>query len=178
MATLDRVSLTEDLLAEGAPEVEFNPGIAARLPRKRTAAGALIRDHSGRVLFVVPNYKPWLDIPGGIVDEGESPQAACTREVQEETGLVLPVGPLLVVDWVPPHGVWGDGLMFVFDGGVIHADQLAAVVAADSELDGLTLLHLHEAGDRLGPSQRRRLRAAVEAAEAGHPRYVEFGRRP
>jgi len=38
--------LAEDLLAEGAPEVEFNPGIAARLPRTRTAAGALIRDHS------------------------------------------------------------------------------------------------------------------------------------
>jgi len=172
------VSLADDLLAEGAPEVEFNPGIAARLPRKRTAAGALIRDHSGRILFVVPNYKPWLDIPGGIVDEGESPQAACAREVREETGLVLPVGALLVVDWVPPHGVWGDGLMFVFDGGVIDADQLGTIVATDSELDGLALLHLDEPGDRLRPSQQRRLRAAVEAAEAGQPRYVEFGRRP
>jgi 8-oxo-dGTP pyrophosphatase MutT (NUDIX family) len=172
------VSLAEDLLAEGAPEVEFNPGIAARLPRKRAAAGALIRDDAGRVLFVVPNYKPWLDIPGGIVDEGESPQAACAREVREETGLVLPVGPLLVVDWVPPHGVWGDGLMFIFDGGIIDADQLGAVVATDSELDGLALLALDDAADRLRPSQRRRLGAAVEAAEAGQPRYVEFGRRP
>lgn len=52
------MSLAEELLAEGAPEVEFNPGIAGRPPRKRTAVGALIRGHSGRVLFVVPNYKP------------------------------------------------------------------------------------------------------------------------
>jgi len=178
VATLDRVSLADDLQAEGAPEVEFNPGIAARLPRKRAAAGALIRDERGRVLFVVPNYKPWLDIPGGIVDEGESPHAACVREVQEETGLVVPVGPLLVVDWVPSHGVWGDGLMFIFDGGIIGADQLGTVVATDTELDGLALLDLDDATDRLRPSQRRRLRAAIEAAEAGQPRYVEFGRRP
>jgi len=48
------------------------------------------------------------------------------------------------MDWVPPHGVWGDGLMFVFDGGVIDADQLGAVVATDTELDGLALLDLDD----------------------------------
>ncbi len=39
----DHVSLAEDLRDEGEPEQEFNPGIASRLPRKRIAAGALIR---------------------------------------------------------------------------------------------------------------------------------------
>jgi hypothetical protein len=36
--------LDDDLLAEGEPEKEFIPGIAAKMPRKRVAAGALIRD--------------------------------------------------------------------------------------------------------------------------------------
>ncbi|GAA0944747.1 hypothetical protein GCM10009554_39120 [Kribbella koreensis] len=42
----------DDLAAEGEPEVEFNVGIAGRLPRKTAAAGALIRDDAGRILFL------------------------------------------------------------------------------------------------------------------------------
>jgi haloalkane dehalogenase len=38
------VNRQNDLAAEGEQEKEFNPGIAARLPRKTAAGGALIRD--------------------------------------------------------------------------------------------------------------------------------------
>ncbi|WP_208865223.1 NUDIX domain-containing protein [Amycolatopsis rubida] len=37
--------------------------------------------------------------PGGLVEDGESPLAACRREVGEELGIDVPVGRLLVVDW-------------------------------------------------------------------------------
>jgi hypothetical protein len=77
------VSLVEDLLAEGEPEKEFDPGIAARVARKRVAAGALIRDDDGRILFVEPNYKPVLDIPGGIAENGESPRLILRPGVNE-----------------------------------------------------------------------------------------------
>jgi len=46
------VSLSEDLLAEGEPEREFNSGIASRLPRKRVGAGVLFRDSDGRLMMV------------------------------------------------------------------------------------------------------------------------------
>ena len=153
-----------------------HPGIAARLARKRVAAGALIRDPLGRILFVVPNYRPWLDIPGGVVEEDEAPKAACRREVAEEIGLDVPVGRLLVIDWVPAQGVWGDALNLIFDGGTIDAAILASTTARDGELDGVTLLTLDEASARLRPSQTRRLDAALGALAEPAPRYLEFGR--
>ncbi|MGH3280529.1 MAG: NUDIX domain-containing protein, partial [Trebonia sp.] len=61
----------------------------ASLPRKRMAVAALIRDADDRALLVSPTYEgSWL-VPGGVVDAGESPHAACRREVAEETGLSL-----------------------------------------------------------------------------------------
>lgn len=53
----------------------------------RVAAGALFLDSGGRVLLVHPTYKDIWDIPGGYVERGESPAAACRREVAEELGL-------------------------------------------------------------------------------------------
>lgn len=172
--TITSVSIADDLELEGAPEEEFNPGIAGRIPRKRIAAGALIRNQKGEILFVVPNYKPGLDIPGGIAEEGEQPKAACVREVIEETGLTVPIGKLLVVDWVPQHGVWGDAVMFIFDGGIVGSIPESKNI--DSELDGLTMLSLADASSQLRPSMTRRLSIAIDAAESGITIYAEFGR--
>nr|WP_238353036.1 NUDIX domain-containing protein [Kribbella solani] len=92
------------------------------MPRKTAAGGALIRDGGGRILFLEPTYKPTLDIPGGIVEENESPYEACRREVKEEIGLELEIGPLLVVDWIPAAGPWPDALAFIFDGGTLDPE--------------------------------------------------------
>jgi ADP-ribose pyrophosphatase YjhB (NUDIX family) len=168
------VSLVDDLLAEGEPEKEFDPGIAARVARKRVAAGALIRDGDGRILFVEPNYKPVLDIPGGIAEDGESPYAACVREVREELGLGVPIGDLLIVDWTPRQGVWGDGLAFIFDGGVVDRDSvLDARLQRDPEIENVMFLSLQEASGRLRPSMIRRIEMAMSQRAA---RYSEFGR--
>jgi 8-oxo-dGTP diphosphatase len=91
------------------------------LARKRMGAGVLFLDAGGRVLLVDPVYKdPW-EIPGGVVDADESPGQAAVREVREELGLALPLGRLMVVDWVPPgpprsDALASEGLMMVFDG--------------------------------------------------------------
>ena len=50
----------------------------------RVAAGALIRNPAGQILLVKPTYKDGWDIPGGYVEPGESPGAACLRELKEE----------------------------------------------------------------------------------------------
>lgn len=67
----------------------------------RVAAGALFFDEAGRILLVKPHYKEGWDIPGGYVEPGESPRAACIREVQEELGVSPAIGGHLVVDWAP-----------------------------------------------------------------------------
>ncbi|MGZ0147396.1 NUDIX domain-containing protein [Kribbella sp. WER1] len=143
------------------------------MPRKTAAGGALIRDVAGRILFLEPTYKPTLDIPGGIVEEDESPYDACCREVSEEIGLELPIGPLLVVDWIPAQGPWSDALAFVFDGGVLDAPTLTLDPA---EARAYHFLTLDEAAPHLRPSMTRRLAAAEHALTTGCPTYTDFGR--
>jgi 8-oxo-dGTP pyrophosphatase MutT (NUDIX family) len=72
----------------------------ASLARKRMASGALFRDGAGCVLLVEPTYKDNWEVPGGAVEQEESPTAACRREVLEELGLDRPGGRVLAVDWV------------------------------------------------------------------------------
>jgi len=61
--------------------------------------GALVFDQ-GRVLMVKRGHPPlkgeW-SLPGGTVELGETLEAAVAREVLEETGLVVDVGPLVEV---------------------------------------------------------------------------------
>ena len=170
------VGFDEDMLAEGEPEKEFNPGIASRLPRKRVAGGLLFHDGQGRILMVEPVYKPTWEIPGGLANDDESPLAACRREIREEMKLDVEPGRLLVVDWIPRHGVWRDGVMFIFDGGSLTEDQLASVALQADELCSFKFVTLSEAAEHVRPSMARRLTAAVESLKSHAPAYLEFGR--
>ena len=49
------------------------------------AAGGLVRNKKGKVLFIFREGK-W-DLPKGKLDKGESIEAAAVREVEEETGV-------------------------------------------------------------------------------------------
>ena len=79
-------------------------------------------------------YKQDWDLPGGVVEVGESPQLAAGREVEEELGLVIDPGPLVLTDWLPPWSGWDDALCLVFDGGVHDATLLDSVVRETREI--------------------------------------------
>jgi len=69
--------------------------------RPLVAVGALVFDASGRVLLIQRGHPPGLgkwSLPGGAVEAGETLRAACAREVREETGLEVEVGPM--VEWL------------------------------------------------------------------------------
>jgi 8-oxo-dGTP pyrophosphatase MutT (NUDIX family) len=168
--------LDDDLFAEGPPEAEFVPGIASTFATKRIAAAALIRDEAGRFLLVEPTYKATWLLPGGVVEANEDPVTACAREVREELGIPLTPGPLLVVDWVPRHGVWGDSLQFIFDGGTLTADQTAEIRLQESELRSVEFVTLDRAATLTPPSLTRRLGSALAAAAERRPTYLRFGR--
>ena len=57
------------------------------LPRKRAIGQLLVRDEAERVLLCQLTYKRDWDLPGGVVEVGESPRHAVVREVAEELGL-------------------------------------------------------------------------------------------
>ena len=50
-------------------------------------AAAFVFDDAGRLLVVKENYGRFRwSLPGGAVEDGESPETACRREALEETG--------------------------------------------------------------------------------------------
>ena len=136
----------------------------------------LFFDDAGRVLLVEPTYKPYWEIPGGAVEAGESPRDAVTRELEEELGLSCPVGGLLAIDWVPPQPDRTEGLMVVFDGGLLTAHDAAAISVPPDELRGAAFCTGEEAGQRLSPLLARRVAACVAARSAGGQAvYLENG---
>lgn len=95
--------------------------LAALQPRRADAAGVLLRDNLGRILLVKSPYKSHWDLPGGMVDAGESALQAAFREVTEELGLVLTHLRTLVADCLSAKGSRPYGVRWVFDGGIISS---------------------------------------------------------
>ena len=139
------------------------------------AAGALFHDEAGRVLLVDPTYKPTWDLPGGAVGKEESPLAACRREVTEELGLDRPPGRVLVVDWVPSRPERPEGLIVVYDGGVLAPGEVAAITTQDGELAGYAFVKPDEVADRVSPLLARRIAACIDAVRAGTVISLEDG---
>jgi 8-oxo-dGTP pyrophosphatase MutT (NUDIX family) len=152
------------------PEIYF-----ASVPRKRMAAGALCRDHAGNVLLVDPVYHDTWDLPGGVVEADESPNAACRREVAEETGLTRPAGRLLVVDWVPAESERPEELVLIYDGGVLGPADIAAITVPDDELNGFAFFPPGEVGGRVRPVVGRRVTACLQALATGAAAELEDG---
>jgi 8-oxo-dGTP diphosphatase len=153
----------------------------ASLARKRVASTAFFLDVEGRVLIVNPVYKPTWDLPGGAAEADESPRAACRREVAEELGLDRPPGRLLAVDWVPARTIGPeqtllpDGVIIVYDAGVLTPAEVKEIVLADGELAGFEFVTADEAAWRVTPLVARRIAACLEACAAGTVAALENG---
>jgi 8-oxo-dGTP diphosphatase len=150
-------------------------GYSATLPRKRMAAGVLLRDGAGRVLLVEPTYKDYWDLPGGAVEADESPYGAAVREVTEELGIVVTPGRMLVVDWVPPLPDRTEGVIVIYDGGIVEPEFDGRIRLNRGELCSWAWSTLPDADARLSPLLARRVRAAVRAADDQATRYLEDG---
>ena len=147
------------------------------LPRKRAISQMLIRDQDDRVLLCNLTYKQDWDLPGGVVEVGESPQLAVSREVSEELGLTIPGGRLLLTDWLPPWGGWDDALCLVFDGGVHDATITDTIVRELREIRAAEFCTLEQAQERCADFTARRVETALAAAkDDGPPAYTESGR--
>jgi len=70
-------------------EVVHKPDTANVLAYSRTRGTVLLLSQIRAAVALVGNAERFLEVPGGIVDSGESPAAAAIREVREETGIVL-----------------------------------------------------------------------------------------
>jgi ADP-ribose pyrophosphatase YjhB (NUDIX family) len=97
---------------------------------RQPCAGGIVHDAAGRLLLVrrgkAPAAGSW-SVPGGRCLPGESPAAACVREVAEETGLAVEVVRLAgTVERAAPEGgifVIDDFVCRVVGGALLAGDD-------------------------------------------------------
>lgn len=173
---LDRIMYAR--LATDPPISEpggFRALLNSFLPRKRAIGQMLVRDEQGRVLMCELTYKPDWDLPGGVVEVGESPHDGVTREIEEELGVHLPARRLLVTDWLPAWSGWDDALCLVFDGGVHEASLLERMTREEREIRAVRFCTLEEVRANAAEFTTRRVKAALDAVASGAT-YTESGR--
>lgn len=147
------------------------------LPRKRAISQLLARSTDGRVLLCQLTYKRDYDLPGGVVEVSESPQLAVAREVEEELGLEIEAGRLLLTDWLPPWSGWDDALCLVFDGGEHDPSVLDDVVRQEREIRSAGFFTLDEVRERCADFTARRIESALANLTGSRgPSYTESGR--
>ncbi|GAA1041765.1 NUDIX hydrolase [Virgisporangium ochraceum] len=132
-------------------------------------ADAFITDGAGRVLLTLPTYRSDWVPPGGDLEPGETPEAACVREVREEVGLVVRPAGLLVVDWLPPHGhrPWPMAY-FLFDCGTVSEPS---VVTEPGEVRQHAFVPREAVAALVTAATLRRLTLAAAARVTGRTTY-------
>ena len=152
------------------------------------AYGALTRPLGGEILLIRKSRGPYiglLDLPGGRIEPGESPEDAVRREFAEETGLDIHVESRLgdfdrTVNYSPPGG---DGQVSLHHIGVIFRVVLAKpdqdVKSGPDGQDSLgtqwvTIDSLQE--NSISPLVSRALALLARSPVPGMP-SVEVGRR-
>ncbi len=95
------------------------------------ASTAVLFDDEGRILLVLRNREPgageW-SLPGGFVENGESPEDAAKRELVEETGLSA-CGPTLIDVIYQESVFYGTCLLIIgylfdgFSGDIVAGDD-------------------------------------------------------
>lgn len=145
------------------------------LPKKRMGAGMLFFNNQGELLIVKPVYKDSWSIPGGVVDDNESPQQACVREVKEEINLDIQPPKFLGVDYVTATNEKSENLQFVFYGGILDSGQIKNIKLPPKELSEYKFLKISAALPLLGEKMQKRISPCLNAIESANHLYLENG---
>jgi 8-oxo-dGTP diphosphatase len=131
--------------------------VEAAEQRQRVGAYVVcVQDHA--VLLVRFTGGPRWTLPGGGLDHGEDPRDAAVREVAEETGLDVALGPLIGVD----SRLWTDR------SSTVHALRILYT----GEITGGTLRH-----ETNGSSDRAAWIPLAEVAGLDRSRMVDVALR-
>ena len=125
------------------------------------AAGAVVLRRGPEVLLVHrPKYDDW-SFPKGKLDPDEHPTAAAIREVAEETGLDVRLGPpLSAQEYDVRNGLARHKVVHYWTARVVRGDDVSTY-RPNAEIDGVAWVPLDKAADVL--SYRRDRETLAEA---------------
>jgi hypothetical protein len=96
--------------------------------------------------------------------------------VVEELGLDRPVGRVLAIDWVASRPERPEGLMLVYDGGVLADADITAIQLQADELASYAFVEVDRVPELVSALLARRIAACVDAVAAGTVVSLENGR--
>lgn len=148
-------------------------------PRKPVSAAIVLTDDQGRVLLLETNYRDDWNLPGGVLEEHESPLDGAVRETREELGIVVDRCSLSLcaVDYRPAKDGFIDKLYFYFYGGSLTQEQIDAIKLQDEEIEQMRFVKLREAEQLLSRWTYRQVAASVRG-QGDKGLYLENGSVP
>src|SRR6476619_3202467 len=142
------------------------------MPLKDVLAAGAVVFHPGRKVLLVhrPRYDDW-SFPKGKLDPGEHPTVAAVREVAEETGLHVRLGPPLASQRYP-NGGGRMKTVFYWTGRVVGDDDVSGYLVND-EIDEVAWVDVDKAFERLTyPHDKDTLREALRLRRKTHALVV------
>ena len=136
----------------------MNNGFYKTLPKKRMGVGVLLFNESNELLIVKPSYKTHWSIPGGVVDENESPRQAGIRETKEEVGIDIENPRFLCIDYISGDDGKGENLQFMYYGGVLSPEQIREIKIDQDEISEYRFTKAEDAIKFFGEGRKLALR--------------------
>ena len=124
-------------------------------------------------MLVKPTYKESWEIPGGVVEEDESPWQCCRREINEELSLELEPTRLLLVDYNSANQTKTESLMFVFCVPPLSESCVCSISLPKDELIEFAFFDVSKLPDEMTHSLRCRVQRAYELFQSGETAYFD-----
>ena len=139
------------------------------------SAGALMMREDGCILLVKQPYQETWNIPGGIIEDGESPREACRREVLEELALRIEKLPLLCVDHLSASTELPERKHHIFLGGTLTSGIMGRVKLQESEISEIAFVQELDIPRLCSAPLAVRLRVAIDAYRTQKSFYIRDG---